>query len=282
MRKPRLFIGSSVEGLKVAEAIQQQLTHDVFSTIWTQGIFRINSTTLDDLLAALRKHDYAMFILSPDDITILRNTEYHTARDNVIFELGLFMGYLGKESVFFVVPDDAPKDLHLPSDLLGVTPGIYINTDDDDDLNAGVGPFCTEFKKVVRQTKSDSGVALAGKWCERWMLESTKSQQFLEKNEDTDVNIIQKGNRVMAEFKAADRTYELEGVIMDYFLNGTWRDKQRGASYSGAFQLRIGMNGKTMSGLWIGFDSELQAIKHSIWEWKRKEWGSYPSENQGD
>jgi predicted nucleotide-binding protein len=37
MPRPRMFIGSSVEGLPIAASIQEGLEHDVESTIWSQG-----------------------------------------------------------------------------------------------------------------------------------------------------------------------------------------------------------------------------------------------------
>ena len=38
-------------------------------------------------------------------------------------------------------------DLHIPTDLLGVTPGTYEPNRQDGNLRAAVGPFCNELKK---------------------------------------------------------------------------------------------------------------------------------------
>lgn len=277
--KPRLFIGSSVEGLKVAECIQELLKFDVFPRVWTQGNFNLNNTTLDDLISAVKKHDFAIFIFSPDDVTILRDKQVHTVRDNVIFELGLFMGYLGKENVFFLVPEGI-NDLHLPTDLLGISAGSYFFTKDIEDLLAGLGPVCNQIRRQINPTVSTNGISLAGKWCERWSLTDTKSFDFNEINEDKDVEIMQRGNQVIAEFRAGGRVYKLEGQIQDYFLTGIWKDSRLGANYHGSFQLRIGINAKTMHGLWVGFDSELNKIKQNYWEWKRIDARNYPSQPQ--
>ena len=52
-------------------------------------------------------------------MTESRGKPWPVPRDNVIFELGLFMGRLGKERAILMEPRD--EDVKLPSDLAGVT-----------------------------------------------------------------------------------------------------------------------------------------------------------------
>ncbi len=147
--KPRIFIGSSTEGLDVAYAIQENLEHDSNSTVWTQGIFELSSNSLDDLILALDNFDFGIFVFKPDDITEMRSIKLNTVRDNVIFELGLFIGKLGKKRVFFVLPDST-KNFHLPTDLLGVTSGKYNNSREDSNLKAALGPFCNQVRNKLK------------------------------------------------------------------------------------------------------------------------------------
>src|ERR1700752_1196730 len=117
--KPRVFVGSSKEGLPIAYAIQEELEFDCEMTVWPQDIFDPGRTTLEALQAALLRFDFAVFVLSPDDRLISRGVSSHAPRDNVIFELGLFIGRLGRDRVFFVLPRDSPS-VHIPTDLFGV------------------------------------------------------------------------------------------------------------------------------------------------------------------
>lgn len=147
--KAQVFIGSSVEGLDVAYAIQEELEHDAEATVWPQGIFKLSGNALDDLLAALGKCDFGIFVFSPDDVLHMRGQVSHSARDNVIFELGLFLGRLGKARCFFLVPRDAP-DMHLPTDLLGVSPAKFNAARADKNLRAALGPVCNQIRKSLR------------------------------------------------------------------------------------------------------------------------------------
>ncbi|MBZ6067493.1 nucleotide-binding protein [Aeromonas schubertii] len=148
--KPKLFIGSSVEGLEIAYAIQSELEHDSEPTVWSQGVFNLTQSTLSDLLSALDTFDAAIFVMSPDDVVKMRGQEQTVTRDNVLFELGMFIGRLGPEKTFMVKPRNS-QDFHVPTDLLGLTPGVYDNERSDGNLQAALGPFCFQVRKQLAQ-----------------------------------------------------------------------------------------------------------------------------------
>ena len=75
------------------------------------------------LESAARRFDFAVFVLVPDDMTITRGTQIPVARDNVIFELGMFMGAIGRSRTFMVYNRVSPPNL--PSDLVGVTTATF-------------------------------------------------------------------------------------------------------------------------------------------------------------
>jgi hypothetical protein len=149
--KPKLFIGSSSEALEVANAIQENLTHDAEVTVWNQGIFKLSSTSLNDLVSAVGKSNYAIFVFNPDDIGIIREQKHSTVRDNVIFELGLFIGKLGQGNVYYLIPEN--ETIHLPTDLLGVNPGLYNSRRSDKNLLAALGPFCNQVRSQLKEFK---------------------------------------------------------------------------------------------------------------------------------
>ena len=72
-------------------------------------------TSLESLVERLDDFDFAALILTPDDVTISRDEEMQAPRDNVLLELGLFIGAIGRERSFIVY--DRGSNLKLPSDL---------------------------------------------------------------------------------------------------------------------------------------------------------------------
>jgi Predicted nucleotide-binding protein containing TIR-like domain len=121
--RPSVFVGSSKEGLKIAKALQILLDHACEVTIWSQGVFGLSQGSLESLVRALDEFDFAVLILTADDLVISREESSAAPRDNVLFELGLFMGGLGKDRTFIVY--DRSKDLKLPSDLAGVSAATF-------------------------------------------------------------------------------------------------------------------------------------------------------------
>lgn len=147
--KPKIFIGCSVEGLKIAYAVQENLEYDAHITIWSQNIFHLTESALDSLLKALPEYDFGIFIFKPEDTIIFRNEQKTVVRDNIIFEFGLFLGKLGKDRVSFLIPRNT-ENFHLPTDLIGITPGTYDNSRIDN-LNSSLEPFCNKIRKKLNQ-----------------------------------------------------------------------------------------------------------------------------------
>lgn len=152
MRKPKIFIASSVEGVDVAYFVQEILEYDAEVTIWNQGTFQLSSNTLDDLIDVLPTTDFGIFVFTPDDALQIREEELPSVRDNVIFELGMFIGRLGKKRCFIVCPR-TEHPFHIPTDLLGVTPAMYDPEREDGNLSAALGPACNKIRQAIESVQ---------------------------------------------------------------------------------------------------------------------------------
>jgi predicted nucleotide-binding protein len=144
VKKPKVFIGSSSEGLSVAEHLQLGLDSSAETTIWSQGVFGLSKGNLESLVAAVEEFDYSVLVLTPDDLTVKRGVSGNSPRDNVLFEMGLFMGALGRERTFIVHCKD--DQLELPSDLAGVSLACFSKRKDGN-TSAALGSVCTRLKQ---------------------------------------------------------------------------------------------------------------------------------------
>lgn len=147
--EPVLFVACSREGIDIARDIQAAFAHDPFVVeIWTDGVFNPSKTPIEDLTALVERIDFGIFLLSPDDQVTSREVTEFGPRDNVVFELGLVMGAIGRERTFLVVPRG--QDFKIPSDLLGVKPLDYA-LGAADTTKSRLGPVCTELRRIVNR-----------------------------------------------------------------------------------------------------------------------------------
>ena len=137
-----IFIGSSSEGLPVAKAVKSNFDHTADVDIWTENIFSLNKSTLDSLINRAAFYDYAIFILTPDDEATIRRKKQKIARDNVIFEFGLFLGSIGTNRAFVI----KEKSVYTFSDFQGITMPTYTTRDN---LVAAVGDACSQIERQI-------------------------------------------------------------------------------------------------------------------------------------
>ena len=146
---PRAFIGSSSEGLPVAKQLQLMLTDDLATVIWNQGtVFSLAQTTIESLERAVLDYDYGIFVVTPDDRLEFRGTSRDIARDNVVFELGLFVGKLTRHRTVVV----QAEGVSLPSDLSGLTTARY--DPHEKDLTKALGPATQQIKSFLGRPRS--------------------------------------------------------------------------------------------------------------------------------
>jgi CRP/FNR family transcriptional regulator, cyclic AMP receptor protein len=146
---PLVFVGSSSEQLHVAEAIQSGISQENATIqLRTEGLFQPSEYTLADLIKIAETADFAVLIVTPDDIDRTENGKAPSTRDNIDFELGLFIGAIGRDRTFLVQPKNG--SMALPTDRLGITPISYDVEGDIHSLPARIEPVCTQIKGLMK------------------------------------------------------------------------------------------------------------------------------------
>lgn len=145
-----MFIGSSSEGLEIGKYLQIELQNTRICTVqrWDQGIFQASSYTMESLERVASRADFAVLVATPDDTVQTRGGHRAVARDNVIFELGLFIGALGRGRTYIVA--DQSRDLELPSDLRGLT-WLPVDAPTDGNMQAAVTRAAVGITERIRE-----------------------------------------------------------------------------------------------------------------------------------
>ena len=147
--RPVVFIGSSKESLPIARAIRSNFDHDDFVVnLWTDRVFGPSRFPITELEKQVQESDFAVLVLGPDDEVESRNEKFDAPRDNVILELGLFIGALSHERTFMVIPRGC--DIKIPTDLLGLTPLDY-RFEDSDNFVSLLGPACDQLRDIIHK-----------------------------------------------------------------------------------------------------------------------------------
>jgi len=149
MTVPKVFVASSSEGLDVVGSVHTLLRRALCGTAdvrpWPEE-FQLTKTYIESLERLLDTSDFAVLVLTSDDRTTSREVEKLSPRDNVVFELGLFFGRLGRERCFLIQRCDL--DLKLPSDLLGIEPAKF-SMSPGQDLETALNSACARIGKAI-------------------------------------------------------------------------------------------------------------------------------------
>lgn len=144
--QPIVFVGSSRESLKLAEALRDAIPAAVACvTIWSEHVFGASEATMESLETQLRVADFAVLVAAADDHVESRGVRSVAPRDNVIFEHGLFMGALSRRRTFLLAPRGAT--LKTPSDLAGITPLQFDPAEPD--LSKALARAAAEIVEVI-------------------------------------------------------------------------------------------------------------------------------------
>jgi predicted nucleotide-binding protein len=147
--RSRVFVISSVEALELARAVQELLVYDdVTVFVWAEGVFRASQYAVESLAQQLEMSDFAVAVLQGDDVIHARGQEHPAPRDNVLFELGMFIGRLGRHRTFLLQPMEA--GVKLPTDLSGINTIPY-KEGTRADILANLGPACNQLRRCFEE-----------------------------------------------------------------------------------------------------------------------------------
>jgi hypothetical protein len=119
MEKSKIFIASSSRTQLLAEKLRDELATDYCEArLWKDESNGKPSETIIEMLEGVAaKYDFAIIVLARDDVIINEAGDALKARDNCVFEAGLFMAALGRKRCFLV---NSVEQRELPSDLAGI------------------------------------------------------------------------------------------------------------------------------------------------------------------
>src|SRR6478609_5087568 len=140
--KPQIFIGSSGSGIEIAKIVKEELNKIGDAHLWSEGdLWEPNQSTFDNLLRMTGYFDFGVFVGTQDDLTLTSKGEYgFEARDNVILEMTLFVGALGKRKSFLLTE----KGLDKPTDFSGIYMPEFIKGDE-----VSIRQACSEISKII-------------------------------------------------------------------------------------------------------------------------------------
>ncbi len=190
--RPAVFVGSSTEGYRLAQAVQVLLDPICEVELWSQGVFGLTQGTLESLVLALDRFDFAVLVLTPDDMTVSRGVERHSPRDNVLFELGLFVGRLGRERTFMVYDRVSPPSL--PSDLAGITAATFA-PHSSGNHEAALGAACARIQNAierfgVREAEAARGLSKAAESVQGASTRMEQAIRLLARSRKVELDII--------------------------------------------------------------------------------------------
>lgn len=224
--KKKLFIASSSNALGIANVIQSHLEKVAETTVWDQNTFILSDFPIKSLLKLAKEMDYALFIFTPDDEVSMKGEKFTITRDNVIFELGLFISSIGQESTFIIRPENV-NDFHSPSDLHGLTFVTYNPNRQDNNLEACLKPACVKIMQAIEVRNKMGVCSYLKKYVEQ------EEPSLLKENCEVSVNFERAYNLLL---------YMFQNQIFKSFCAfdlafGRWEELLRSNDYAQTFNI---------------------------------------------
>lgn len=268
--RPKIFIGSSQQNIRIAHLLRQQLEKQfekggVEAIIWDEGIFNLNRGFLEDLMNQIDGFDFAILVFAADDVTLSKAELNFSTRDNVLFELGLFMGRLGRDRVF--VAYDNSIHLKKPADLEGVTFATY---DGSRILSSNARKVMSKAaRRIADEIKKTTLEHIAGEWRSKYRLTADANHRLAE--EDVRITSNKAGVCITNKNNSQNDYYEARATQTEQgLLLGKWKTVASRGSVNGIFLLMVDPLGTVMYGYATGLDERSGTI-YGTWVLAKKE-----------
>jgi Predicted nucleotide-binding protein containing TIR-like domain len=214
--------------------------------------------------------EFAVLIVTPDDLRTKRGEKGKIPRDNVIFELGLFMGRLGRERTYIVCD---PKTVELPSDLGAITVAKYDSKNRD--VQSALLPAATQILGVIREASKaivprQGRRNLLGIWNSEWI--NLKDPKRTTQPPEVVSITEQKGSKISGEIAYPhdrEKRWQLEGRFSEerflrlYYYPSSKAKNQLFGDY-GCYFFEFQADG-TLKGYSVGYcfeDNETAVSEH--------------------
>ncbi|MCK5721325.1 MAG: TIR domain-containing protein [Gammaproteobacteria bacterium] len=145
MSKAKIFIGSSMNGIAVAHAIESLLKENFKVIQWTGAPFNHSKPLVHSLRAIANEVDLAIFVFPYRDIHNHYFKE-EQLRSNLLFELGLFVGLLGIDRIFLIKPKY--ESFEFPSHFEGLST-FFHDIRNNKDLPSAIAPAVSIIHRMV-------------------------------------------------------------------------------------------------------------------------------------
>ncbi len=219
--KRRLFIGSSKEGLSIAQNVKKRIEAEFGSwispEIWNEeGIFKLNNNTLDTLAQKARSSEYGILIATSDDWVVSRKLLKKGIRDNVLLELGMFVGSLGLSRAFVLVE----SKVKLPSDYSGISIPFFErkNPKSLDEAISSILNLISATENSVGLTPSASA-ALAVGYYQNFILPAVSGLMSQDSDSVIEILIPEK----LYNLNSSIQSFLLDNPSTDFSVNGNGR-----------------------------------------------------------
>ena len=139
--KIRLFVMTSKAASEAAAALEKACAGQFSIVTWKDGGLRGANYPIASLEHALDQSDVAIAIAEP-------SVDGQHGRDNIIFELGFFMGRLGRHRTFLLEP--RAEKMELPPELAGVNTLTWPHRAEGN-LTEALAPVCAKLSRLIKE-----------------------------------------------------------------------------------------------------------------------------------